>query len=37
VTITSDGKAPGIRPMVRAKLTRDVSQATRKLAATGSA
>ena len=36
-TITFDGKAPGIGPMVKAKLTRDVSRAMRKLAATGSA
>jgi uncharacterized protein YndB with AHSA1/START domain len=36
-TITFDGKAPGIGPMVRAKLTRDVSGAMHKLAATGSA
>ena len=36
-TITFDGKAPGIGPMVKAKLTRDVSGAMRRLAATGSA
>ena len=36
-TITFDGKAPGIAPIVKAKLTRDVSRAIRKLAATGSA
>jgi len=36
-TITFDGKAPGIGPIVKAKLTRDVSRAMRKLAATGSA
>ena len=35
-TITFDGKAPGIAPMVKAKLTRDVSRAMRKLAATSS-
>ncbi len=37
VTITFDGKAPGIGPFVKAKLTRDVSRALHKLAATGSA
>jgi uncharacterized protein YndB with AHSA1/START domain len=36
-TITFDGKAPGIGPFVKSKLTRDVSRAMRKLAATGSA
>ncbi len=36
-TITFDGKAPGIGPIVKAKLTRDVTRAMRKLAATGSA
>jgi uncharacterized protein YndB with AHSA1/START domain len=36
-TITFDGKAPGIGPIVKAKLARDVSRAMRKLAATGSA
>ncbi len=36
-TITFDGKAPGIGPIVKAKLTRDVSRAMRKLATTGSA
>jgi uncharacterized protein YndB with AHSA1/START domain len=36
-TITFDGKAPGIGPIIKAKLTRDVSRAMRKLAATGSA
>jgi uncharacterized protein YndB with AHSA1/START domain len=36
-TITFDGKAPGIAPIVKAKLTRDVSRAMRNLAATGSA
>ena len=36
-TITFDGKAPGIGPMVKAKLTRDVSRAMERLAATGSA
>jgi hypothetical protein len=32
-----DGKAPGIGPFVKSKLTRDVSRAMQKLAATGSA
>ena len=36
-TITFDGKAPVIGPFVNAKLTRDVSRAMHKLAATGSA
>jgi uncharacterized protein YndB with AHSA1/START domain len=36
-TITFDGKAPGIGPIVKTKLTRDVSGAMRRLAATGSA
>jgi uncharacterized protein YndB with AHSA1/START domain len=36
-TITFDGKAPGIAPIVKAKLTRDVSRAMLNLAATGSA
>lgn len=36
-TITFGGKAPGIAPIVKTKLTRDVSRAMRKLAATGSA
>jgi hypothetical protein len=36
-TITFDGKAPGIGPIVKAKLTRDVSREMRNLAATGSA
>jgi uncharacterized protein YndB with AHSA1/START domain len=36
-TITFDGKAPVIGPFVKAKLTRDVSRAMHKLAATGSA
>ncbi len=36
LTITFDGKAPGIGTIVKAKLTRDVSRAMRKLAATGS-
>jgi hypothetical protein len=36
-TITFAGKAPGIGPMVKAKLTRDVSRAMRRLAETGSA
>jgi uncharacterized protein YndB with AHSA1/START domain len=36
-TITFDGKAPGIGPVVKAKLTRDVSRAMRRLAETGSA
>ena len=36
-TIRFDGKVPGVGPMVRAKLTRDVSRSMRKLAATGSA
>ena len=36
-TITFEGKAPGIGPIVKAKLTRDLSRAMRKLAATGSA
>jgi uncharacterized protein YndB with AHSA1/START domain len=36
-TITFDGKAPGIGPLVKTKLTRDVSRAMHKLAATGSA
>jgi uncharacterized protein YndB with AHSA1/START domain len=36
-TITFDGKAPGIGPFVKSKLTRDVSRAMHKLAATGSA
>jgi hypothetical protein len=36
-TITFDGKAPGIGPFVKLKLTRDVSRAMHKLAATGSA
>ena len=36
-TITFDGKAPGVGPLVKAKLTRDVSRAMRRLAATGSA
>ena len=36
-TITFNGKAPGIAPIVKAKLTRDVSRAIGKLAATGSA
>jgi uncharacterized protein YndB with AHSA1/START domain len=36
-TITFDGKAPVIGSLVKVKLTRDVSQAMRRLAATGSA
>jgi uncharacterized protein YndB with AHSA1/START domain len=36
-TVMFDGKAPGIGPAVKAKLTRDVSRSMRKLAATGSA
>lgn len=36
-TITFDGKLPGVAPLVRAKLTRDVSQAMQRLAATGRA
>jgi uncharacterized protein YndB with AHSA1/START domain len=36
-TITFDGKAPGIGPFVKSKLTRDVSRAMHKLAATDSA
>ena len=36
-TITFNGKAPGIAPIVKAKLTRDVSRAMGELAATGSA
>jgi uncharacterized protein YndB with AHSA1/START domain len=36
-TITFDGKAPGIGQFVKSKLTRDVSRAMHKLAATGSA
>jgi uncharacterized protein YndB with AHSA1/START domain len=36
-TITFNGKAPGIAPIVKAKLTRDVSRAMGKLADTGSA
>lgn len=35
--ITFAGKAPGIGPIVKTKLTRDVSKAMRKLAETGSA
>jgi uncharacterized protein YndB with AHSA1/START domain len=35
-TITFAGKAPGIGPIVKALLTRDVSRAMRKLAETGS-
>ena len=34
-TITFDGKAPGIGPLIKSKLTRDVSRAMNKLAATG--
>jgi uncharacterized protein YndB with AHSA1/START domain len=37
MTITFDGKAPGIGPIVKAKLTRDVSRAMQRLAETGSA
>ena len=33
----TDGGVPGIAPIVKAKLTRDVLRAMRKLAATGSA
>lgn len=36
-TITFDGKLPGVGPLVKAKLTQDVSKAMRRLAATGSA
>ena len=36
-TITFDGKVPGLGPVVKALLTRDVSKAMRELAATGSA
>lgn len=36
-TITFAGKAPGLGPIVRVKLTRDLSQAMRRIAATGSA
>ena len=36
-TITFDGKVPGIAPIVKAKLTRDVSRAMHRLAATGNA
>lgn len=36
-TITFDGKLPGLGPIVKTKLTRDVSQAMRRLAETGSA
>jgi|SRR5579884_1806700 len=36
-TITFDGKVPGIGPMVKTKLTRDVSRAMKRLAETGSA
>jgi hypothetical protein len=36
-TITFDGKAPGIGPIVKAKLTRDLSRAMCRLAETGSA
>jgi uncharacterized protein YndB with AHSA1/START domain len=36
-TITFDGKAPGIAPLVKAKITRDLTQAMQRLAATGSA
>ena len=36
-TITFAGKVPGIAPIVRTKLKRDVSRAMQRLAATGSA
>ncbi len=36
-TITFDGKLPGIGPLVKTKLTRDVSRAMGRLAATGAA
>lgn len=36
-TITFEGKLPGIGPIVRAKLTRDLSGALRRIADTGSA
>lgn len=36
-TITFDGKVPGVGPIVKAKLTHDVSRAMRRLAETGSA
>lgn len=36
-TITFDGKVPGLGPVVKAVLTRGMSQALRKLAATGAA
>jgi uncharacterized protein YndB with AHSA1/START domain len=35
-TITFDGKVPGLAPIVKAKLTRDVSRAMQRLATTGS-
>lgn len=34
-TITFNGKVPGIAPIVKTKLTRDVSRAMQRLAATG--
>jgi len=36
-TITFDGKVPGVGAVVKAKLSRDVSRAMRRLAETGSA
>lgn len=36
-TIAFNGKLPGIAPIVKTKLTRDVSRAMQRLAATGSA
>jgi uncharacterized protein YndB with AHSA1/START domain len=36
-TITFDGKVPGLGPLVKSKLTRDVSRAMERLATTGSA
>jgi uncharacterized protein YndB with AHSA1/START domain len=36
-TITFNGKVPGIAPIVKTKLTRDVSRAMQRLAATGTA
>ena len=36
-TISFDGKVPGIGPIVKGKLTRDVSRAMQRLATTGTA
>jgi len=36
-TITFNGKVPGLAPMVKTKLTRDVSRAMQRLAVTGTA